>query len=47
MTEEELENLVNLVEALRQAEEAQKTMTEKEKKDNAVKMHTEKGDIWY
>lgn len=47
MSEEALENLIQLIEVLQKAEEDQKHMTEEEKKNNAVKMHTEKGDIWY
>ncbi len=47
MSEEETENLARLIELLMEADEQQKTMTEEEKRDNAIKMHTDKGDIYY
>ncbi len=40
-------NLIKLMQALKEADEKQKNMTEQEKKDNAIKMHTDKGDIYY
>ncbi|KKS05038.1 MAG: hypothetical protein UU56_C0001G0005 [Candidatus Curtissbacteria bacterium GW2011_GWA2_41_24] len=42
-TKEETKNLVDLMHALRDAFEDQKHLTQKEKKDNAIKM----GDIYY
>lgn len=45
--DEEVENVRKLFEILRKAEEEQKHMTEGEKENNAVKMCTEKGDVWY
>jgi len=42
-TDEGAKNLVELMQLLKKESEHQKTMTAKEKKDNAIKM----GDIYY
>ena len=42
-TEQEIKNFTEFIDLLREETERQKHMSEKEKKDNAIKM----GDIYY